>query len=542
MGKIFGIDLGTTYSCIAYVDPLTGQPSMIRNEENNNPITASVVYFGSESDFLVGDLAKESLSTDPENVCSVVKRQMGNEEWFFSSYGVQRRAEEISALILKRLAMDASQQLGEEVKDVVITCPAYFGIKEREATIAAGELAGLNVLKVINEPTAAACAYGLDTDKKETILVYDLGGGTFDVTIIDVDPGKLISVVVTGGDHNLGGKDWDEILRTKFIDAFNFETGNSDNILEDPETAGDLELKAETAKKTLSKMLKTNVNVVHNGEKVKVEVSRDEFDMLTKSLLDTTIEMTRLTIEEAKNKLGHEVNIDKIIMVGGSTKMPQIKDRLQAEFANIPVDVIDPDESVAKGAAMVGINIAAYNIQAGWEDETNPDNPNPNPNPDPIYGLGGTQGGKPMDFRDVISKSFGVELQVDDEGTLKVVNVIPKNTNIPTNITLNARTLYKNQTAINIRIFENEVSDKTIDADRCTFLGEDQITGLPENLPLGSPVEIKFTITENGTLEVMATETTGNNSIFLDFDIKGAMTKEEKEEATQRVGGMKYMA
>lgn len=538
MGKIFGIDLGTTYSCIAYVDPNVGQPSIISNEDNN-PITASVVYFGSENDYLVGDLAKENLSTDPYNVCSVVKRQMGKGEWFFSSHGVQRRAEEISALILKKLAMDASQKLGEEVKDVVITCPAYFGIAEREATIAAGELAGLNVLKILNEPTAAACAYGLDADKKETILVYDLGGGTFDVTIIDVDPGKSISVVVTGGDHNLGGKDWDEMLRTKLIESFNFETGNSDNILEDLETAGDLELKAETAKKALSKMPKTNVSVVHNGEKVKVEVTRDEFDMLTKGLLDKTIEMTHHTINDAKVKLGTDVNIDKIILVGGSTKMPQIKERLQSEFVNIPVDVIDPDESVAKGAAMVGLNIAAYNIQAGWEDGSMTGTSN---DTQFTFKAGGTQGGKPMDFIDVISKSFGVELQIDDAGTMKVVNVIPKNTNIPTNAILPAETLFDNQTAIDIKVYEDEVSDKTVDIEKCIFLGEDQIKGLPENLPQGSPVEIKFTITENGTLEVQATETTGNNSVNLSFDIKGAMSKEEKEQAANRVGGMKYMA
>lgn len=201
MSKIFGIDLGTTYSCIAFVDEY-GNPTVVTNEDNE-PVTPSVVYFEEENSMPVaGKVAKESLATEPAKVCSTVKRQMGNEDWFFDVNGKQYRAEQISAFILEKLAKDASEKLGEDVKDVVITCPAYFGIKERTATENAGRIAGLNVLSIINEPTAAALSYGLDANTAETVLVYDLGGGTFDVTIIKVVPGESISVVATGGDRS----------------------------------------------------------------------------------------------------------------------------------------------------------------------------------------------------------------------------------------------------------------------------------------------------------------------------------------------------
>jgi len=536
MSKIFGIDLGTTYSCIAFVDEY-GKPTVVTNEDNE-PVTPSVVYFETAENVPVGTVAKKSLETDPANVCSTVKRQMGNGDWFFEAHGTQFRAEQISALILKKLAKDASEKLGEEVTDVVITCPAYFGMAEREATKNAGIIAGLNVLSILNEPTAAALSYGLDSNKAETVLIYDLGGGTFDVTIIKVVPGESISVVATGGDHNLGGKDWDETIRGYLADKFAQETNVTDDIYDDPETLGDLELKSENAKKALSKKDKTLTKVVFKGTSATVELSKETFDEITKNLLDSTIDKTReMLVEAEKNGV---TSYDKILLVGGSSRMPQVKDRLVSEFPNIPIETFDPDESVAKGAAIYGMNITGYNIDEGGgkTGTTGGDTP-----AKPTYGVGGGAGGAggagPIKINNVISKSFGVELVVDDHGTLKVVNLIKKNKTLPIDTMLPAGTLVDNQTSIEIKVFENEVSDDVVDQSICKFLGEDSIKGLPANLPKGSRVEITFKISEEGTLAVEAFEVTGKNKIFMSFDIKDAMTQEQIDAAIEKMVGLR---
>jgi molecular chaperone DnaK (HSP70) len=533
MSKIFGIDLGTTYSCIYYVDEY-GKPAVVTNEENE-PITPSVVYFETENSMpVVGKVAKEALATEPTKVCSTVKRQMGKKDWFFDVNGKQYRAEQISAFILDKLAKDASEKLGEEVKDVVITCPAYFGIKERTATETAGRIAGLNVLSILNEPTAAALSYGNDAKTVETVLVYDLGGGTFDVTIIKVVPDKSISVVTTGGDHNLGGKDWDEAIYRYLADKFVQETGITDDIFDDPETLGDLELKAETAKKALSRKDKTLVKVVFKGSTASVELTKNTFEEITKGLLDNTINLTRQMLAEAEKKKGVTA-YDKILLVGGSTRMPQVKARLLAEFPNVPIGVIDPDESVAKGAAIYGVNTALYDIIEEDDDDTN------RVKPKPVFKIGdGSDGPKPIKINNVISQSFGLELAMDDD-SLKCVNIITKNTTLPIDITFPAQTRYDNQTAILIKVYENNMSEDVIepDPDICKVLGEDEITGLPANLPAGSPVDIIFKIGEDGLLHVQALEKTGNNLINLKFDVKDAMKEEEVEEAIKEMNGLR---
>jgi molecular chaperone DnaK (HSP70) len=530
MSKIFGIDLGTTYSCIAYVDEY-GNPTVVSNDENE-PVTPSVVYFETEDSMpVVGKVAKDALATEPTKVCSTVKRQMGDEYWFFDVNGKQYRAEQISAFILDKLAKEASKKLGEEVKDVVISCPAYFGITERTATETAGKIAGLNVLSLINEPTAAALSYGLDTNAAETVLVYDLGGGTFDVTIITVVPGESINVEVTGGDHSLGGKDWDAAIRRHLVDKFTQETGITDDIEDDPETFGDLELKAETAKKALSKRSKVLVNVVYKGSSVKVELTKDTFEEITQDLLNRTIDLTRDMLVEAKKK--GVTAYDKILLVGGSTKMPQVKARLLAEFPNVPIGEIDPDESVAKGAATYGVNTAMYNINIAGSDSTGKD-----PNPFDGKLRGGSGGTKPIKINNVISQSFGVELTMEDR-SLKCVNLITKNTTLPIETTLPAGTLDDNQASINIRVYENNMSEKVVEPDMCKLLGEKDITGLPANLPAGSPVDITFKIGEDGLLHVHALEKTGMNHIDVEFDVKGAMTEEAIEEAITEMKGLR---
>lgn len=301
---VYGIDLGTTYSCIAQVDQFD-QAIVLRNFEGD-ATTPSVVYFEDENNVLVGKDAKAMLETEPEKAVSFIKREMGNDAAFDKSLNTtpyHLDPSEISALILKKLVKDANDANGfpEPIKDVVITCPAYFGNKERMQTKQAGIIAGLNVLSIINEPTAAAIAYGTKVDERKTILVYDLGGGTFDVTIILVNKGA-IKVIATGGDHHLGGVDWDTELASYMLDAFN--SANDTNFSFD----GDTMLKntllnmAENKKKLLTGKNKVNVNINWEGKSARFEITRELFDSLTISKLNETIDATNSILEIARKK------------------------------------------------------------------------------------------------------------------------------------------------------------------------------------------------------------------------------------------------
>jgi molecular chaperone DnaK (HSP70) len=344
---IFGIDLGTTYSCIAYVDEY-GITHVVSNIEGDRT-TPSVVQFNGE-ERIIGKEAKNSSMLEPDNTVDMVKRFMGKEGFSFEHEGTSYRPEEISSYILRKLVQDAEQQTGYQIKDVVITCPAYFGILEREATKVAGEIAGLNVRSIINEPTAAAICYGVHEEADQKVLVYGLGGGTFDITVIKIEGGN-ITVVCTEGDHHLGGGNWDETIVTYLAQQWQEETGSSEDPLESPETLQELYVRAEDAKKTLAQRAETSIAVMHDMQRKKISLNRETFDELTESLLERTIELTKIAIAEAK-KRGVE-DFDQILMVGGSTKMPQVARRLQEEFGKKPI-FCEPDEVVAKGAAIFG--------------------------------------------------------------------------------------------------------------------------------------------------------------------------------------------
>jgi molecular chaperone DnaK len=344
---IFGIDLGTTYSCIAYVDEY-GRPTIIPNMEGDLTTPSVVQFYGNER--IVGKEAKYSSMLEPDNTISIIKSHMGKGTFAFEYEGNNITAEEISAYILKKLVNDAEQYTGLTITDIVITYPTYFGICEREATKKAGEIAGLNVLSIINEPTAAAIAYGVHEESDQTILVYDLGGGTFDITTIQIEGGN-ITVICTDGDHELGGRNWDDAIVNYLAEKWQEQTGSSDDPLDSPETQQELYNKAEQAKQTLTAKEKTEVVVTHAMKREKVTLTREIFDELTASLLEHTISKTRAVIAEAK-KRGVQ-GFDKLLMVGGSTKMPQVARRLKEEFGIDP-QFSDPDESVAKGAAIYG--------------------------------------------------------------------------------------------------------------------------------------------------------------------------------------------
>lgn len=521
MGKIFGIDLGTTYSCISYVDEY-GKPVIVTND-NNSPVTPSVVYFEEGDNVSVGEIAKQALESDPENVCSTIKRQMGSRDFNFFAHGKEYSPETVSSLILQKLAKDASDKIGEEVKDVVITCPAYFGLDERAATSNAGEIAGLNVLSIINEPTAAAISYGVDVNTPQTIMVYDLGGGTFDVTIIKVSAG-VIEVVASEGDHNLGGKDWDEAIRTYAINEYSKNTGNdADSVYEDLMMMGDLELKSETAKKQLSQRDKSIIRV----ESEKIEVTRDLFEQLTSTLLENTIAMTRKAMAVADQK-GIK-NYDKILLVGGSTMMPQVNAKLKQEFPNTQIEFCDPHAAVAKGAAIFGINKAAFPMGDGADSvkptvEVDTENP--------IFAIG--SGGKPkaIVIKNVISQSIAIRL------VRGISNQILKNTPIPHSHTLNACTQQANQTNVSIEIFENASSDEIVDESMCKELVVGELGPLPANLPANAPIDVVFKIDDQGHMAIDAIDKTGNKTVHLEVQLRNEMTEEDIEQAKAAVSGL----
>lgn len=543
INKIFGIDLGTTYSSIAYVDEY-GKPVIIPNSENQR-ITPSVVFFDG-SEIVVGDVAKESSKLYPNEVVSFIKRSMGEANFLYEYDGRSYRPEEISSYILRKVAQDAEQTIGEKIQDVVITCPAYFGINEREATRKAGEIAGFNVRQIINEPTAAAIAYGtVQETENRVVLVYDLGGGTFDITMIDIQENS-IDVICTGGDHNLGGKDWDDRIVAFLVQEFQRQTQSEDDILEDPDTWQDLQLSSEKSKKILSQRDKTPISITHGGDRVKVELSREKFLEITEDLLERTIALAHEMLKEAKNK-GYE-HFDEIIMVGGSTRMPQIPDRIRQEFGMEP-RMFDPDEAVAKGAAIYGWKLSlndglirriAQKTNRNVEDEENIIETTPQKIMDEVTKEMSEETGvtlsavrrSTMRIRDVASKSFGVVARRpnNQEG---VFNLILKNTAVPVETKRTFYTPEANQERVLIRIMENETSEKVVAVEHSSEIGT-AVLDLPQGLPEDSPVEITFNLNREGRLQITAIETTENRRVVAKIETSSVIQGQELADAIER--------
>ena len=345
---VYGIDLGTTNSRIARLNE-NGIPEVLKNSEGANS-TPSVVFFDGK-EIVVGRVAKYNTVLEPENTVSLVKTLMGKSDIAITYKGRNITPSEISGYILKKVALDASEQTGDEVKDVIITVPAFFGATERDATVFAGELAGLNVLSTINDTFAAAIYYGFTNPTEEkNILLYILGGGTFEVTVIKVESGK-IEAVCSDGCPDLGGKDWDKKIENYLLKEFRELSGFNGEL--DPADLQDLALKAEKAKRELTHSDSTNIPMAFSGYRAIVELTREKFEELTAELLDLTITITDSAIEKA-NKKG--VIVDQIILVGGSTYMPQISTILKSKYGIDPL-ISEPNEAVAKGAAIYATDV-----------------------------------------------------------------------------------------------------------------------------------------------------------------------------------------
>jgi molecular chaperone DnaK (HSP70) len=539
--RVYGIDLGTTYSCLAYMDE-HGKPVVVPNAENER-ITPSVVFFDGNK-VIVGAEAKANAQLQPKAVVEMVKRSMGDPNYLFEYEGKTYRPEEISAFILRKLIGDGETATGEKITDVIITCPAYFGVSQRDATAKAGEVAGLNVRSIINEPTAAAIAYGMDRAKDQVVLVYDLGGGTFDITMIEVKDGP-ITVLCTGGDHNLGGRDWDSAIVKHLAAQFREQTSTTDDVLEDPETLQDLFLNAERAKKTLTLRDKAPLAVTHAGQKAKVELSREKFDELTAALLERTISLTKEMLDEAKQK-GH-TRYDKILLVGGSTRMPQVSRRLKEEF-KVDCEMYDPDESVAKGAAIYGwkltlddeikiaiatktgqdaeaVDIATArpaDISAAQRDVASK------------FGLAPATVAKAnkTTITNVTSKTFGI-VALYEMRQEKVANLILRNDKVPADVTRMFATVEANQSNVDIRLMEGLELSPVTELDKCTEIGKAELP-LPTGLRANAPIEVNFKLNEQGRLEVTATEPGSKKTVQFEVQTAGVMSQEEVEKAKSR--------
>lgn len=553
---VLGIDLGTTYSCVAYIND-AGKPEVIPNSVNERT-TPSVVWF-EDNRVMVGSEAKSMASVQPTEVASFVKRYMGDDSYFFECKKGKMRPEEISSYVLKKLVKDASEALGQEIKDVVITCPAYFFIKEREATKRAGEMAGLNVVQILNEPTAAAISYGMANggDSVKNILVYDLGGGTFDVTMIQVQKGK-IEVICTGGDHRLGGKNWDDAMTELLIRKFQEESANFDDLLSIPEATQDLMLLAENMKKQLSLKTEASGRFTYGGGTYRLVVTRDEFESATEDLLGRTIEFTDAMLKDAAAK--GVSRFDELLLVGGSSKMPQVSKALIAKYGVQP-KLYDPDEAVAKGAAIVGGNSV---LRAALEERVR------ELTSDDDFSLD-VQGSKADDIAletakrelqnegfsleaissamttvvNVASKTFGTLMIPRGEENNRLFNLIYRNTALPTTATCPCCTRFANQTSVTFEVLENsedaprdeaaqrEVAMRGIDQSVGVEIWKDDLK-LPEGLPVDSPLEVIFKMDKEGLLDVTCRHIETGRSIHNVIKTGATLSREEEAQIRNR--------
>lgn len=541
---VFGIDLGTTYSCIAYVDE-TGRATVVNNSEGTNT-TPSVVNFASPSQVVVGQVAKENAVIDPDNTISLVKTLMGKTDFAISYNGEDKSPEEVSAYILRKVAEDAAKMLDTEVRDVVITCPAYFGTAERTATKNAGIIAGLNVLEVISEPTAAALYYGCAREQEEkTILVFDLGGGTFDVTIMNISSEK-IEVICSDGNHELGGKDWDEAVMRYLAEEFISQTGFDGEF--DEYAQQDMRLKAEKAKQQLTSRDQVPVMLDAAGLRARINLTREKFDEITSALLGEAIEKTESAIDVAKEK-GY--NIDEILLVGGSTRMPQVTKAIVDRFGMEP-KILDPDEAVAKGAAIHAVNVYVNNqksLEPGDVGETtvNVGGATKEINADDYKEELAVQpemmsiGGKTRKVVVATTKSFAIEVLINGES--KCCNMIIKNEPMPDgsiSVTKEFGTNVANQESAELVVYESDFMEETFDVDKDFVLGTATLE-LPGNLPAGSPIQVTFTLSTEGILEVSGVDKTTGREVHATMQAKGIMAEEKVAELKEKSKQMVVM-
>ncbi|HET7018367.1 MAG TPA: Hsp70 family protein [Streptosporangiaceae bacterium] len=515
----FGIDLGTTHSCVSMIDE-AGRPVIVKNAVGEET-TPSVVYFESASNVLVGSVAKNSALLEPDRVAQLVKRDMGKPVSYWYN-GQQHSPEAVSALILRELVRATRQQVGEVMSDVVITVPAYFGVAEREATRRAGQIAGLNVLDVLAEPVAAAIAYRVERGVTELkhVLVYDLGGGTFDVSVIRLD-GDDIAVVCTDGIDNLGGADWDKAIADYLLSQFAAEHPGSDPA-SDPRFMQDLLIAAEQLKKHLSAVQKRRHILRFAGAVTRVELDRAQVEEMTAPLLERTVAVTERAIAAARR--AGVTEFDNVILVGGMSKLPAVT-RILKDRLGLEAQLYDPDLAVAKGAALFAlmrtigdngkVSPKAAEDAASQTGMTVPE----------VVALASKR------VTTVLPRAFGVK-GVDGRDPIAaidpvnarqmVVHLLRANTPLPADTgPYTFHTAVDNQRMVGIEVWEQASEFESDDPAENRKVGEALLRDLPARLPARSPFEVTFLMSELGVLSVHAIEPKSGADVRFDLNIGG---------------------
>jgi molecular chaperone DnaK len=483
-GKLVGIDLGTTFSAIASLDD-HGQPITLPNRDGDM-LTPSAVLLLDDGSAVVGQAALDVALEQPDRVATLIKRRMGHPTFGRLVAGREFRPETLSAIILRKLVQDAELRLGP-IGRAVITVPAYFDDTRRKATKDAGRIAGLDVLDILDEPTAAALAYSLQqtrgmpapSQEQRTVLVYDLGGGTFDVTLVRLSQQRFQTLAIEG-DVRLGGKDWDDRIVDRVAELFQRQTGVDPR--SDPQALVNLASAAERAKRTLSKLPQTTITCMHSGQVLTVPLSRADFESLTRDLLVRT----RLTTQQLLRQAGLTwERVDRVLLVGGSTHMPMTGQMLQELTGKVPDNSLAVSEVVARGAALHAGIVAAHD----FGEEL-------------LLEEGAREVLSQVVEINVNAHSLGIEVKQNHERFNDIL--IPKNTQLPTAASRVYCTVVENQSRVRVKVLQGEATQ----ADACISIGECWIEGLPSNLPKSSPVQVRCGVGSDGLIDVMALDMT----------------------------------
>jgi len=535
----YGIDLGTTNSCVATVDH-TGRPVILKSAVGEDT-TPSVVYFESPDNVVVGRQAKDSAVLAPPLVVEMVKRQMG-QDVHYTFHGQDHTPESVSALILRELARAAEAEAREEVRDVVITVPAYFGVAEREATRKAGQIAGLNVLDVLAEPVAAALAYQAlgEAGGVRHLFVFDLGGGTFDTTVIRID-GDDIQVVCTDGNHHLGGADWDNKIINFLLSGFTSQYPDLDPS-GDEAFMQDLATSAEQLKKALSATMTRKQTVRFDGSVAQLELTREHLEELTSELLERAMEITERTIATAREKGVDQ--FDDVLLVGGMTIMPVIAATLRERFG-LEGRLQDPHLAVAKGAALFAlmrqIKVSLPDGDAGAPPDSMVQEVADQLGIDPEQ----VDAMRRKRVATVVPRAFGIKV-VDTDDPLwntdpararrYITHLLTANTPLPADTAPETfATVYDNQRQVLLEVWEQAGSVASEEQEHNTRIGEGTLRDLPRR-PAGAPFEVVFHMTETGLLKVHGWEAESGSEVRFEIQI-GGLDEAGTQEAATTVAG-----
>jgi len=513
-GQTVGIDLGTTYSAIAQLSK-DGDPGVIPNADDR-PITPSVVLLGDDGHVLVGPSFERISIENPNHIIEAVKREMGNQDYFVMYQDKKLTPEFVSALILKKLKQDAEERVGP-IANAVLTVPYYFNDVRRKATQDSGRIAGLNVVDIINEPTAATLSYAWAKGElgrtdisatEKTILVYDLGGGTFDVTVVRYTPTHF-RVLATDGDVFLGGMDWNQRLVDHVSEQFKKKFG--DDPRDDPDNLRAFTQECEDTKRQLSTKSQVPVSVYYKGNTLTVALTRGDFERMTADLLQRTKDTTELVLQQA-NVLPD--TLDEMVLVGGSTYMPVVEQMMKDVCGREPSRDLVPEEAVAHGAA---IHAAILEAKAtGGEGRMAQT---------VINRL------RAVKTSDVNSHSLGVKITDPSETTRKINHImIPRNTPIPEDVTQRFVTNTPNQQRVHVYVLEGEATEP----EACTTIGDFRVTGLPADLPAGSPVEVTIRYDSSGRIHAAAKDLAGQNAASMEI-VRDSGLDEKGLEAFQKL-------